>query len=32
MIFVETGPGLGSGGMKENGGRGAFKYEIFAIL
>jgi hypothetical protein len=28
MISVETIPGMGGGSMKENSGRGAFKYDI----
>jgi hypothetical protein len=32
MISVETIPGMGEKGMKENGGGGEFKYDIFDIL
>jgi hypothetical protein len=32
MIPVETIPGMGGGGIKENVGRGEFKYDIFDIL
>jgi hypothetical protein len=32
MIFVETAPGMGEGGMKQNCGGGEFKYDIFDIL
>jgi hypothetical protein len=32
MISVETIPGMGMEGMKENGGGGEFKYDIFNIL
>jgi hypothetical protein len=32
VVSVETIPGMGGGGMKENGGRGEFKYDIFDIL
>jgi hypothetical protein len=32
MISVETIPGRGGVGVKENGGRGEFKYGIFDIL
>jgi hypothetical protein len=32
MLSVETIPGLGEEGMKENGGRGKFKYNVFDIL
>jgi hypothetical protein len=34
MIPVETTPGMGSSGgwIKENSGRGEFKYHIFDIL
>jgi hypothetical protein len=32
MISVETIPGIVGGSMKENGGRGEFKYDIFDIL
>jgi hypothetical protein len=31
MIFVESVPGIGGGRIKENGGRGEFKYGIFYI-
>jgi hypothetical protein len=31
-ITAETIPGMGEGGMKENGGGGEFKYDIFDIL
>jgi hypothetical protein len=31
MISVETIPGMGEGGMKENGGRGEFMSDIFDI-
>jgi hypothetical protein len=31
-ILVETVPGIREGEMKENGGRGEFKYNIFDIL
>jgi hypothetical protein len=29
---IETTPGIGGGGIKENGGRREFKYDIFDIL
>jgi hypothetical protein len=32
MICIETIPGMEGGGMKENGGEGEFKYDIFDIL
>jgi hypothetical protein len=32
MIAVETIPGIGGGGMKENGWGGEFMYDIFGIL
>jgi hypothetical protein len=32
MLFVETLPGMRGGGMKENGGGGEFKDDIFDIL
>jgi hypothetical protein len=32
MRPVETIPGMGRGGIKENGGGGEFKYDIFDIL
>jgi hypothetical protein len=32
MIPVETVPGIGGGGMKESGGEGEFKYDIFDTL
>jgi hypothetical protein len=32
MIPVETIPGMGGGGIKENDGGGEFKYHIFALL
>jgi hypothetical protein len=32
MIPVETSPGRGGGGMKQNGGGGEFNYDIFVIL
>jgi hypothetical protein len=33
MIFVETIPGIGGKeSIKENSGRGSFKYDIFDIL
>jgi hypothetical protein len=32
MMPVETVPGMGEGGIKENGGGGEFKYDIFDIL
>jgi hypothetical protein len=32
MIPVETILGMGAGRIKENGGGGEFKYDIFAIL
>jgi hypothetical protein len=32
MISVETIPGTGEGGMKENGGGGEFKCDISDIL
>jgi hypothetical protein len=32
MISVETIPGMGGGEMKENGGGGEFKYDIFDLL
>jgi hypothetical protein len=32
MIPVETNPGMGEVGIKENGGGGEFKYDIFYIL
>jgi hypothetical protein len=32
MISVEAVPGMGGGGLKEDGGRGEFKYDIFDIL
>jgi hypothetical protein len=32
MISVETIPGMGAGGMKENGGKGELKYDIFDIV
>jgi hypothetical protein len=32
MMPVETIPGMGEEVMKENGGRGEFKYDIFDIL
>jgi hypothetical protein len=31
MIPVETIPGMGGRGIKENGGRGEFKYDTFDI-
>jgi hypothetical protein len=31
-IPVETIPGMGEGGIKENGRGGEFKYDIFDIL
>jgi hypothetical protein len=32
MIPVETIPGIGGGGIKENSGGGEFKHDIFDIL
>jgi hypothetical protein len=32
MISVETIPGMGKEAIKENGGGGEFKYDIFDIL
>jgi hypothetical protein len=32
VICVNTIPGMGEGGIKENGGRGELKYDIFDIL
>jgi hypothetical protein len=32
MRNVETIPGMGKGGMKDNDGRGEFNYDIFDIL
>jgi hypothetical protein len=32
MRPVETFPGVGEGEIKENGGRGEFKYDIFDIV
>jgi hypothetical protein len=32
MVLVETLPGIGVRGMKENGGGGEFKYNIFDVL
>jgi hypothetical protein len=32
MIPVETIPGVGGGGLKENDGGGEFSYDIFDIL
>jgi hypothetical protein len=32
MIPIETIPGMGEGRIKENGGGGEFKYDIFAIF
>jgi hypothetical protein len=32
MVSDETIPGMGQGEMKENGGEGQFKYDIFATL
>jgi hypothetical protein len=32
MIPVETTPGIGGGGIKENGWRGEFMYGIFDTL
>jgi hypothetical protein len=32
MIPAETIPGMGGGGVKENGGGGKFQYDIFSIL
>jgi hypothetical protein len=32
MTYVETTPGRGVQGMKENGGGSEFKYDIFDIL
>jgi hypothetical protein len=32
MIPLETIPGMGRRGIKERGGRGEFKYDIFDIL
>jgi hypothetical protein len=32
MTPVETISGMGAGGIKESGGRGEFKYDIFDIL
>jgi hypothetical protein len=32
MIPVETAPGMVGGDIKESGGRGEFKYDIFDIL
>jgi hypothetical protein len=32
MIPIETIPGMGGGGITENGGRSEFKYNIFDIL
>jgi hypothetical protein len=32
MISVETIPGVGAGGIKENGGGGKFHYDIFDRL
>jgi hypothetical protein len=32
MIPVETVPGIWEGRVKENGGRGEFKYDIFDTL
>jgi hypothetical protein len=32
MENVETIPGMGKGGIKEKGGGGAFKHEIFDIV
>jgi hypothetical protein len=32
MIPVETIPGMGGGRIKENGGEGEFRYDIFDIL
>jgi hypothetical protein len=32
MIPVETIPGMGGGGIKENEGRSEFRYGIFDIL
>jgi hypothetical protein len=32
MISVETIPGVGEGGMKENGRGGEFKYDTFDTL
>jgi hypothetical protein len=31
-LYVETIPGNGEGKMKENGGEGEFKYNVFDIL
>jgi hypothetical protein len=31
VMPVETIPGMGAAGIKENGGRGEFKYDIFDI-
>jgi hypothetical protein len=31
-IYVETIPGMGRRGIKENDGRSEFKYDIFDIL
>jgi hypothetical protein len=32
MRPVETVPGMGEGGIKENGGGGEFKYDILDLL
>jgi hypothetical protein len=32
MITVETIPGMGKWGVKESGGKGEFKYDIFDAL
>jgi hypothetical protein len=32
MIPLETIPGMGGGRIKENGGGGEFKYDMFVIL
>jgi hypothetical protein len=32
MVLVENIPGIGGGEMKENGGGGEFKYDIFVTL
>jgi hypothetical protein len=32
MMLVKTVPGMREGGIKENGGRGKLKYDIFDIL
>jgi hypothetical protein len=32
MIPVKTGPGMRGGRIKENGGRGEFKYDMFDTM